>query len=263
MEEKTKEKQNKTEAAKTTTTSSPLLQKSEIDKIENLKKALKEKGDNNPPNKSDVKSQDKINTPNKSQVISQTDQRSTTWTFLVYPDSAPADWINLLKNLHVPFIISPLHDKDVKDETTGELKKPHYHCIVRFRSKKSFSQIKEAICDKINSPIPQPVVDFPMMVRYLVHSDDPDKYQYNIEDIQTYGNIDVMEYIYDKKDYQYEVLKEILDFCQKFDVQEYSTILNYAKDERKTWFPYVAKVFRATIDAYVRSQRYSAEHGTE
>ena len=251
MEEK-KEKNN--EAAATTTTSP--LPKSDIEKIDKLKKSLK----NNTPIKSEVNGQTNVNTPNKSNVTGQTDQRSTTWTFLVYPDSAPADWINLLKNLHVPFIISPLHDKDVKDETTGELKKPHYHCIVRFRSKKSFSQIKEAICDKINSPIPQPVVDFPMMVRYLVHLDDPDKYQYNIEDIQTYGNIDVMEYIYDKKDYQYEVLKEILDFCQKFDVQEYSTILNYAKDER--WFPYVAKVFRATIDAYVRSQRYSAEHGT-
>lgn len=259
MEEKTKEKQNKTEAAKTTTTSSP-LQKSDKIKIEKLKKSLKDT--NNTPKKSDVKSQDKINTPNKSQVISQTDQRSTTWTFLAYPASVPENWIEILKSLHVPFVLSPLHDKDIKNRETGELKKAHYHCIIRFRSKKSFNQVKSEVCDKLNGPIPQPVVDFPMMVRYLAHMDDPDKYQYNIEDIQTYGNIDVMEYIYDKKDYQYEVLKEILDFCQKFDVQEYSTILNYAKDERKTWFPYVAKVFRATIDAYVRSQRYSAEHGT-
>ena len=258
MKEKDKKMENK-EAAKTTTTTSP-LQKSDKIKIEKLKKSLKDT--NNTPKKSDVKSQDKINTPNKSQVISQTDQRSTTWTFLVYPDSAPADWINLLKNLHVPFIISPLHDKDVKDETTGELKKPHYHCIVRFRSKKSFSQIKEAICDKINSPIPQPVVDFPMMVRYLVHLDDPDKYQYDKEDIKVYGDIDVNEYIYSKKEYQFEMLKEILDFCEKYDIQEYSTIVNYAKDEHPSWFPYVTKVFRAAIDSYVRSQRYSTENGT-
>ena len=262
MEEKEKKDQVKNEAAKTTTTSSPLLQKSEIDKIENLKKTLKEKKDTNPPKKSDVISQTNVNTPNKSNVTGQTDERSTTWTFLSYPDSAPSNWVNILKKLHVPLVISPLHDKDVKDETTGELKKPHYHCIVRFRSKKSFSQIKEAICDKINSPIPQPVVDFPMMVRYLVHLDDPDKYQYDKEDIKVYGNIDVNEYIYSKKEYQIEMLKDNLEYCEKYDIQEYSTIVNYAKDEHPSWFPYVTKVFRAAVDSYVRSQRYAAENGT-
>ena len=159
-------------------------------------------------------------------------------------------------------MISPFHNRDIKDPETGELKKPHYHCIIRYRSKKSFRQVKSEVCDKINGPIPQPVVDFPMMVRYLAHLDDPNKYQYNVEDIQIYGNIDIKEYIYDKREYQYEVLKEILDFCEKYDIQEYSTIVNYCKDERPKWFPFVTKTFRATIDSYVRSQRYSAENGT-
>ena len=258
MEEKTKEKQNKTEAAKTTTTTSP-LQKSEKKKIEELKKILKK---SSTPKKSEVKSQSKANTPKKSKVKGQIDSRSTTWTFLVYPESAPDNWLDILKGLHVPFVLSPLHDKDIKDKTTGELKKPHYHCIIRYRSKKSFRQVKSEVCDKINGPIPQPVVDFPMMVRYLAHLDDPNKYQYNVEDIQIYGNIDIKEYIYDKREYQYEVLKEILDFCEKYDIQEYSTIVNYCKDERPKWFPFVTKTFRATIDSYVRSQRYSAENGT-
>lgn len=259
MEEKEKKDQVKNETAKTTTTTSP-LQKSEKKKIEELKKILKK---SSTPKKSEVKSQSKANTPKKSKVKGQIDSRSTTWTFLVYPESAPDNWLDILKGLHVPFILSPLHDKDIKDKTTGELKKTHYHCIIKFKSKKSFTQVKNDVCDNLNGPIPQPVVDFAMMVRYLAHLDDPEKYQYNIEDIQVYGNIDVKEYIYSKRDYQYEVLKEILDFCQKYDIQEFSTIINYAKDERKAWFPYIAKTFRATVEAYVRSQRYAAEHGTE
>ena len=71
------------------------------------------------PKRSQVKGQKEIKTPKKSEVSSQDDQRSTTWTFLVYPDSAPNDWIDILKGLHVPFILSPLHDKDIKDKTTG------------------------------------------------------------------------------------------------------------------------------------------------
>lgn len=243
MAEKSKDTKKNEEASTTTTTT---LSKSEVNKIEILKKSLKDSSD--------------PNTPKKSEVIGQSDQRSTTWTFLVYPESAPHNWTEILKDLHVSFIVSPLHDKDVKD--TGELKKPHYHCIIKFRTKKSYKQVKNDVCDKINGPIPQPVADFSMMIRYLVHMDDPQKYQYNKEDIQIYGNIDVKEYLYDKREYQYEILKEILDFCQKYDIQEYSTILNYAKDERPAWFPYVAKVFRATVDSYVRSQRYAAENGT-
>ena len=103
MEEK--QKNSKIEAA-STTTSSPLLQKSEIDKIENLKKTLKEKKDTNPPKKSDVISQTNVNTPNKSNVtgqkkskdellqteIKEKPQRSNTWTLLLYQDSAPENW---------------------------------------------------------------------------------------------------------------------------------------------------------------------------
>ena len=271
MKEKDKKMENK-EAATTTTTSSPLLQKSEIDKIENMKKTLKEKKDTNPPKKSDVISQTNVNTPNKSNVtgqkkskdellqteIKEKPQRSNTWTLLLYQDSAPENWEDKLKELHIPFIVSPLHDKDLKPD--GTTKKPHYHIIVRFRSKKSFKQIKEGVCDPLGGPHPQPVFDFPMMVRYLAHLDDPEKAQYDIEDIEVYGNIDVKQYLYNHQEYQMEILKDILNFCEVYDITEYSTICNYARDERPGWFPYVTKIFRSTVDAYVRSQRYASEN---
>ena len=250
MKEKDKKMENK-EAAKTTTTTSP-LPKSDIEKIDKLKKSLK----NNTPIKSEVNGQTNVNTP--TNVTGQTDQRSTTWTLLLYQDSAPENWKDKLKELHVPFIASPLHDKDLKPD--GTTKKPHYHIIVRFRSKKSFKQIKEGVCDPLGGPHPQPVFDFPTMVRYLAHLDDPEKAQYNIEDIEVYGNIDVKQYLYNHQEYQMEILKDILNFCEKYDITEYSTICNYARDERPRWFPYVAKVFRATVDAYVRSQRYASEN---
>lgn len=213
----------------------------------------------------------KDKTPNKSKVTGQKNPRvnfsklkikKTTkkqhLTLLLYQDSAPENWKNKLKELHVPFIVSPLHDKDLKQD--GTKKKPHYHIIVRFRSKKSFKQIKEAICDPLGGPHPQPVFDFPMMVRYLAHLDDPEKAQYNIEDIEVYGNIDVKQYLYNHQEYQMEILKDILNFCEVYDITEYSTICNYARDERPKWFPYVTQIFRSTVDAYVRSQRYASEN---
>ena len=102
MEAKDKREKNN-EAATTTTTSSP-LPKSEVNKIEKLKKSIKDSN----PKKSDVIGQINVHTPNKSNVTGQTDQRSTTWTLLLYQDSAPENWKDKLKELHVPFIASPL-----------------------------------------------------------------------------------------------------------------------------------------------------------
>ena len=91
MEEKEKEKNNEAAA---TTTSSP-LQKSDKIKIEKLKKSLK--ASNNIPKKSIVISQNEDKTPIKSEVSGQSDQRSTTWTCVFYPESAPGNWIYILK----------------------------------------------------------------------------------------------------------------------------------------------------------------------
>ena len=33
------------------------------------------------------------------------EQRSSKWTFLFYKESAPADYIEVLEELHIPFIL--------------------------------------------------------------------------------------------------------------------------------------------------------------
>ena len=39
--------------------------------------------------------------------------KKRNWTFLVYPESAPADWVSKLQATGLPVAISPLHDKDI------------------------------------------------------------------------------------------------------------------------------------------------------
>lgn len=39
--------------------------------------------------------------------------RKRNWVFVVYPESAPENWREQLKEMLVPGFISPLHDKDV------------------------------------------------------------------------------------------------------------------------------------------------------
>lgn len=80
------------------------------------------------------------------------DDRSRTWTFILYEDSAPDNWCDLLDEMHIEWVESPWHDRDVNAD--GEPKKKHKHILLLFQGKKSYEQIKQ-ITDNLNSPIPQ------------------------------------------------------------------------------------------------------------
>ena len=53
------------------------------------------------------------------------DGRYRQWTIVVYPESAPENWRNLLNGQ--TWIESPLHDKDVNPD--GTEKKSHWHIL--------------------------------------------------------------------------------------------------------------------------------------
>lgn len=90
----------------------------------------------------------------------------------MYPESAPENWREILADLHIPVLISPLHDKDVTPD--GEIKKAHYHVIIMYGGVKTTAQA-EAIIKKIGGVGVVPINHLPAYARYLIHLDDPDK----------------------------------------------------------------------------------------
>lgn len=120
------------------------------------------------------------------------ESRYRVWTCIVYPESAPENWESILDDKHISFCVSPLHCYDV-NELDGELKKAHYHVIFAFEGKKSFEQVFE-LTEQLNSPIPKRVDSLRGAVRYLVHYDNPEKFQYSISDIRCYGGFDLADY---------------------------------------------------------------------
>ena len=83
------------------------------------------------------------------------DDRSTNWATVVYPDSAPDNWLQILRDMLIPCFVSPLHDQDYNAD--GEPKKPHYHVQFCFdsNSKRSRDQIKE-LTDQIGGVVVPP-----------------------------------------------------------------------------------------------------------
>src|SRR5699024_8223215 len=74
-------------------------------------------------------------------------QRTRNWSIIVYPESAPENWIDILQKEYVKMVVSPLHDKDVNPDDT--LKKAHYHVLFMFDGVKSYNQVK-SILDSFN-----------------------------------------------------------------------------------------------------------------
>ena len=53
--------------------------------------------------------------------------KARAFAFIIYPESWPT-WEQDLRGLHMPVVVSPVHDRDVTED--GEPKKPHRHGII-------------------------------------------------------------------------------------------------------------------------------------
>ena len=102
-------------------------------------------------------------------------QRTRNFACVVYPESAPDNWISCLEDTHVTSCISPLHDSDINP--TGEPKKPHYHVIIMFDSVKTSEQARE-IFDNIGGVGCEMVKSSRGYMRYLCHLDNQHRQYY-------------------------------------------------------------------------------------
>lgn len=155
------------------------------------------------------------------------DDRTRNWSLIVYPESAPQDWENKLNDLHIKWARSPLHDLDA-NETTGEIKKAHWHVILSFENKKSFSQVEE-IAKSLNAPIPQKVVSIIGAVRYFIHLDNPDKHQYNQSDIKSFCGFDIVKPFQDAEciNNQFDDIRKII---REYKIQNLLVLLDALDD---------------------------------
>ena len=179
--------------------------------------------------------------------------RTRKWTFVVYPDSAPTDWEEILTNkFHLKWARSPLHDSDLNGDDTE--KKAHWHVYLSFDGVKSFKQV-ETITKSINATIPQKVHNTQGLLRYFTHMDNPEKTQYKIEDIKSVGINTALE-MFSDKDYKLHILQEIMDFCETNDIREFCEIYVYARHNEPAWFEILSLKSSMVINLYLKSRRY-------
>ena len=158
--------------------------------------------------------------------------RTRHWGTIVYPESFPKNWQDLLATECVPAIISPLHDKDVEQD--GTPKKPHWHVMLLFNGVKSQEQVHE-ICKRFGGVLPIPISNAQSMARYFIHKDNPDKYQYRSDDIVNLSGADWSELMKTSKD-RYDTLVEIITYLHDNKVMYYHDLIDYCKDNNRAWY---------------------------
>lgn len=154
-----------------------------------------------------------------------TKERTRNWTFLVYPESAPKNWRSIIDDNHVSWIESPLHDKDVNPD--GTKKKSHWHILVMYDGVKSYDQIKK-LTDELNSPIPKRCESARGLVRYMIHLDNPEKYQYLKSNIVGHSGADVESFFEMSATNRLDKLKDITRYVLENNVTSFSDLVEYA-----------------------------------
>ncbi|MCC4361945.1 replication protein [Limosilactobacillus reuteri] len=165
-------------------------------------------------------------------------ERTRNWTFIVYPESAPENWRSILDDYHVQWIESPLHDRDVNPD--GTIKKAHWHILILYDGVKSYDQVK-TLTDKLNSPIPKRCESARGLVRYMIHMDNPEKYQYQRSAIVGHCGADVESYFEMTTTNRLDKLKEMAQYILDKHVTTFSDFIIYCIEHDDDWFTIAAE----------------------
>ncbi len=159
-------------------------------------------------------------------------QSGLWWVMIVYPDSAPANWVQVLRARGYRIAISPLHDKDtwnhdspecVNPDTgevipkgarykAGDRKKAHWHVIVCTDIKTSYREMNDELQSITHCPYIQKCRSLKNAYEYFLHINNPEKYQgYDKSEIQTYNNFHIEPNKYEVGVLTDEVIGMIID----------------------------------------------------
>lgn len=188
--------------------------------------------------------------------------RTRNWDIIVYPESAPDNWRDLIDENHIEWIESPLHDRDV-NPSTGELKKAHYHVALLFPGMKTYEQVVEMI-KPLNCPIPQRTLSVKGTVRYMAHLDNPEKFQYDPAAIVPHGGLDLAELLRPTASERYVMIREMCEYVRDNQIIEFQDLMDYAMSERfDTWFPALCDSCAYIVGQYIKSQRHRMQGGRD
>lgn len=181
--------------------------------------------------------------------------KKRNWGAVIYPESAPEDWQEFLKLKGLTFAVSPLHDKDINP--TGEPKKAHYHIILCYPGPTTDKVVNELL-EELNQPIAIPLESVRGYYRYFTHKDNPEKYQYNEQEIKLFNGFDVSDVLNSFEVFQ--SLKEIQMLIIEHEILEYCDLMDFLLAENRMELWNVACSHTLFLNTVITSRRHKQEN---
>ncbi len=181
--------------------------------------------------------------------------KTRAWSFILYPESAPDNWLDILDSFHCAFCISPLHDKDIKKD--GTPKKAHYHVIYisdgpcYFKSALTFMNLVKGV-------MLEPVHHLRGSVRYHIHIDNPEKAQYSQDDIKCLAGFDYEDF-FEVSENQFEsACKSMLEYITSHGISEFADFAVVCDSYSPVWSNILRNRNTIYFDKVLRSVRHSS-----
>lgn len=164
-------------------------------------------------------------------------EKARYFTFLLYPESIPEDWVERLELLGVPIAISPIHDRDLSKVEGQKYKKPHYHVIYVAKNPVTADsvriKIKRCLGDKSVAMVKIVVTSMENMYLYLTHESKDavakNKVKYSRKDIRLINNFDIDRYITLDVEDKDDMLNEVCDLIDEHGLANMRELRRFVK----------------------------------
>lgn len=217
------------------------------------------------------------------------DGRRRSWATIVYQESAPDGWRELLSDCHLKGFISPLHDKDIYTDLdvlkakkklsksfedgkitkedyeakleslpkAGDPKKPHWHVMVMFDGKKSGKQMKP-IFESFGGVGVEGINDKKSYARYLCHLDEGgQKSLYNTDDVEAFGGADYATEAQSKID-RIATLTDVFRYIKNSGIKFFDDLIDEYIECGMTDYLEITLKYSYVISSYLRSKSQKA-----
>lgn len=180
------------------------------------------------------------------------EKRTRNFATIIYEDSAPKNFKEIIESWHIPCFLSPYHDKDFNAD--GTPKKSHWHLLLMFENVKTAQQAIE-LFSQINGVGCEIVADRRGMARYLCHMDNPEKYRYPEMEVKAFAGADYFDVIASCSD-QIAALMDIEDLVESRGIFTYSELCRILRNEYPSLYRIMVLGHTIHMTNFVKSFHY-------
>lgn len=190
--------------------------------------------------------------------------KSKYFCAILYPDCNTYDIDKVIKALaeeHLTFAVSPIHDKDLEDD--GSLKKGHFHLLLAYSSATTLSNIRGwfKACGMPESDLHSVRVCASGVgyFRYLTHKDNPEKVQYDDNDIRVFNDFDELFKKFSRSSSsKIDDLVRIFKIVDELDTISFHSLVQYLMFNERDLFKLItsSSALAICVKEYQRSLEY-------